>query len=118
MCVCVLALSVQFKAMFDGQDAHRMPLPERWEKCGLSNLQRMCLLRCLRPDKITLAVQDFVTHAMGERFIQPPPFDLAKCYADSNVASPLIFVLSTVRGSLLGARSPSNGSCVCVCVCV
>ncbi len=44
-----------------------------------------------------LFVQDFVIDAMGERFIQPPPFDLAKCYADSTVASPLIFVLSTVR---------------------
>ncbi len=42
-----------------------------------------------------IVLQDFVTEVMGTRFIQPPPFDLAKCYADSHVGSPLIFVLST-----------------------
>ncbi len=44
---------------------------------------------------LLLRAQDFVTDVMGVQFIQPPPFDLAKCYADSNVQSPLIFVLST-----------------------
>ena len=31
---------------------------------------------------------------LGDKFVQPPPFDLAKCYADSNNLSPLIFVLT------------------------
>jgi len=31
---------------------------------------------------------------MGERFIVAPTFDLSKCYRDSSVVSPLIFVLS------------------------
>ena len=32
---------------------------------------------------------------MGERFIVAPTFDLSKCYRDSSVVSPLIFVLSS-----------------------
>jgi dynein heavy chain len=31
---------------------------------------------------------------MGERFVTPPPFDIAGSYADSNCLSPLVFVLS------------------------
>lgn len=31
---------------------------------------------------------------MGERFIISPTFDLAKCYKDSTIQTPLIFVLS------------------------
>merc|ERR1711988_672118 len=35
-----------------------------------------------------------VKHEMGQRSIEPPPFDLRASYEDSNCASPLIFVLS------------------------
>ena len=31
---------------------------------------------------------------MGEKFIVAPTFDLSKCYRDSSVVTPLIFVLS------------------------
>lgn len=31
---------------------------------------------------------------MGEKFIVAPTFDLSKCYRDSSIVSPLIFVLS------------------------
>ncbi len=31
---------------------------------------------------------------LGQRFIEPPPFDLATCYRESAPATPLIFVLS------------------------
>jgi dynein heavy chain len=51
-------------------------------------------MRCLRPDKVTPAVNDFVEQTMGKRFVEPPPFDLPGSYLESTCATPLLFVLS------------------------
>ncbi len=52
------------------------------------------ILRTIRPDKLIPAVQTYVVSEVGEKFISPPPFDLAKIYGDSSSTSPLIFILS------------------------
>lgn len=54
----------------------------------------MIILKALRSDKIVPAVQNFITDKIGKQFIMNPSFDLSKCYKDSTVMTPLIFVLS------------------------
>lgn len=83
----------EWQDVFDSSDPHKRVFPAPFE--NLSSLERLCILRCLRRDKIELAMQDFICEFLDQRFIQPPPFDLRACYNDSTVVTPLIFVLSS-----------------------
>lgn len=94
--------AAKWKELYDAGNAHRFPYPERWENDRLTPFQRMLILRCIRPDRVTLAVQDFVINKMGQRFVNPPPFDLGACYNDSNALSPLIFILSPGSDPMAG----------------
>lgn len=84
--------------------------PGRWH-IELDNLQKLLILRCLRPDKVVPAVRHFVTnqvhsHAetlsdrantaaqMGPEFAEYPGFDLEGSYEDSSPTSPIVFILS------------------------
>lgn len=68
-------------------------LPSEWEsKCN--ELQRMILVRCLRPDRVIFSATTYVANALGRRFVEPPVLDLGETHADSTPLSPLIFVLS------------------------
>ena len=52
--------------------------------------------------QITPQVVFFVKTHLGEKFVDPPPFDLGKSYGDSNCCIPLIFVLSPGADPMAG----------------
>ncbi|XP_019944293.2 dynein axonemal heavy chain 12 [Paralichthys olivaceus] len=82
-----------FKPIYDSKEPCNTPLPAPW--CDrLNDLQKIIIVRCLRPDKIVPAVTKYVTGKLGKKFVQAPPFDLGKIYLDSNSTIPLVFVLS------------------------
>lgn len=82
-----------FQNIYDSAVADKEKLPGDWEE-KLKPFQKLCYLRCLRPDRIQTSVIDFVTHEMGQKFVEPPVFDIAISYEDATKMSPLIFVLS------------------------
>jgi len=84
--------TAQWKDVFDSPEPDKASFPEPYNE--LSLLQRLCLLRCLRRDKVMDAIQHFVIENQGVKYVEPPPFDLRACYEDSTVTTPLIFILS------------------------
>ncbi len=48
----------------------RESIPQKWME-KLDEFQRIIVLKCLRPDKITDAMQDYVAAKIGQRFIEP-----------------------------------------------
>ncbi|KAL3853467.1 hypothetical protein ACJMK2_017003 [Sinanodonta woodiana] len=83
----------KWKDYYNSKDPHLEDLPEPFHST-LNEMQKMVVLRCIRPDKVIPAITVFVQNKLGKKFVEPPPFDLAKSYNDSNSCAPLIFVLS------------------------
>ncbi|XP_078663939.1 dynein axonemal heavy chain 1-like [Branchiostoma floridae x Branchiostoma belcheri] len=83
-----------FKQIFDSIEPHRQDLPGSWNT-ELDTFQKMLVIKCLRSDMVTNAMQDYVAHMLGQRFIEPQTADLSVTYKDSSPTTPLIFVLST-----------------------
>ena len=61
--------------------------------------QRLCVLRCLRPDKLLLGVSGFVGQTLGAKYLEPPPFNLKAAFDDSRADIPLTFVLPVTNVS-------------------
>jgi len=83
-----------YKRIFDSSEPHREPLPGHWNDT-LDDLQKILVLRCLRADMVTNAMQDYVAKHMGNRFIEPQSSDLSQVFKESSPTTSLIFVLST-----------------------
>ena len=79
--------------MYDDLNPEKTPPPGIWGEI-LTPFQLLCILRCIRPDRLVPAITNFVASFRGEKYTEPPPFDLAATFKDSNNLTPLIFILS------------------------
>jgi dynein heavy chain len=84
----------EWRAIYDDSNPDSAEFPSLWNKRTSNLFHRLLMLRCIRPDKVVPAVRSYVAATMGQKFVEPPPFDLALSYNDSSVNQPLIFVLS------------------------
>lgn len=66
-------------------------LPGEFATAG--EIQSLCILRVLRPDRITFALRKFVSGFMGEEFVVQPPFSMRSVYDDSSASTPVLFLL-------------------------
>lgn len=86
--------SASWKVFFDSKTPQdNKAIPSAWLK-RLSVFQQLLLLRVFRPDKLVPAVLNFVAGELGQRFVDPPQFDLMASFGDSHCCVPLIFILT------------------------
>ena len=89
----VVANIDEWQKYFDDASPHKFALPGKWNE-SLGQFQKICVLKCFRPDKVSEAIQDYIVTEMGQQYIEPPPFDLPLSYKSATTTSPLVFVLS------------------------
>jgi dynein heavy chain, axonemal len=69
------------------------PLPLEWAE-KLSTFEKLILLKAFRPEKLLFAFQNYVIVEIGKFFVESPSVTMEVVYFDTDVKTPLIFVLS------------------------
>lgn len=67
----------EWRLWYTADRPEMIQVPGTWGD-KLDDMQRLCLLRAARPDRILFAAATFVANALGKPFVDPPPFDLAE----------------------------------------
>lgn len=60
---------------------------------GITNFQKLMLIKILRPDRISYALKAFLNTTMGPQYINQPAFKFKEVFDESNEQSPIFFVL-------------------------
>eukprot|EP00439_Symbiodinium_sp_Y106_P074245 s170_g14.t1 len=78
-----------WKKWYSGAEPERDALPGEWQE-RLDPLQKLIIVRCIRPDRVLPAVQVFVALKLDQKFVEPPPLDLEAIYDESSCYTPLL----------------------------
>ncbi|XP_073435796.1 dynein axonemal heavy chain 9 isoform X2 [Dendrobates tinctorius] len=82
----------RWKKFVESECPEKEKFPQEWK--NKSALQRLCMMRALRPDRMTYAVRDFVEAKLGSKYIVGRSLDFAASYEESGPSTPMFFILS------------------------
>eukprot|EP00002_Diphylleia_rotans_P022035 TRINITY_DN430_c0_g2_i1.p1 TRINITY_DN430_c0_g2~~TRINITY_DN430_c0_g2_i1.p1 ORF type:complete len:4080 (+),score=854.57 TRINITY_DN430_c0_g2_i1:199-12438(+) len=71
----------------------RETVPHHPQKSPFNAFQLLLLIRTLRPDRLTSAMQDYVALQLGRRYVDQDPLDMVAVYNESNAVTPIFFIL-------------------------
>uniref|UniRef100_A0A8C2YH93 Dynein axonemal heavy chain 9 n=1 Tax=Coturnix japonica TaxID=93934 RepID=A0A8C2YH93_COTJA len=82
----------RWKKFVESECPEKEKFPQEWK--NKSALQRLCIMRAIRPDRMTYAIRDFVEEKLGSKYVAGRPLDFAASFEESGPATPMFFILS------------------------
>ncbi|NXO09420.1 DYH9 protein, partial [Oriolus oriolus] len=82
----------RWKKFVESECPEKERFPQDWK--NKSALQRLCIMRALRPDRVPCALRDFVEEKLGSKYVVGRPLDFATTFEESGPATPMFFILS------------------------
>ncbi|MEE6466367.1 hypothetical protein FKM82_006924 [Ascaphus truei] len=82
----------RWKKLVESESPENERFPQEWK--NKTSLQKLIVLRALRPDRMTYAIRNFVEEKLGSKYVEDARPDLAKSYEETSQATPLFFILS------------------------
>uniref|UniRef100_A0A8D2LWB2 AAA+ ATPase domain-containing protein n=1 Tax=Varanus komodoensis TaxID=61221 RepID=A0A8D2LWB2_VARKO len=96
----------RWKKVVESECPEKEKFPQEWKT--KSSLQKLIMMRALRPDRMTYAVRNFVEEKLGTKYAEGHKTDFAKSFQESGPASPVVFILSPGVDPLKDVESLGN----------
>ncbi|XP_015241536.1 PREDICTED: dynein heavy chain 11, axonemal-like isoform X3 [Cyprinodon variegatus] len=82
----------RWKKLVESECPEKEKFPQEWK--GKSSLQKLIMMRALRPDRMTYALRNFVEEKLGVKYTEGRKSEFAKSFRESGPAFPVFFILS------------------------
>lgn len=82
----------RWKKFAESECPEKEKFPQEWK--NKTSLQKLCIMRALRPDRMTYAVRNFIEEKLGNKYVEGRQVEFAKSYEESGPATPVFFILS------------------------
>ncbi|XP_078011950.1 dynein axonemal heavy chain 17 isoform X1 [Phascolarctos cinereus] len=82
----------RWKKFVESEAPEKEIFPKEWK--NKTALQKLCMMRCMRPDRMTYAIKNFVEEKMGTKYVEGRSVEFSKSYEESSPSTPIFFILS------------------------
>ncbi|CAG7717651.1 unnamed protein product [Allacma fusca] len=82
----------KWKSVVDSECPERESFPGDWR--SRVGVPRLCIMRCLRPDRMMYAVSVFIEETLGSKYVKSTRLDFSQSYKETSRETPVFFILS------------------------
>ncbi|KAJ8415860.1 hypothetical protein AAFF_G00404170 [Aldrovandia affinis] len=82
----------RWRKLVESECPEKERFPQDWK--NKSSLQKLIVLRALRPDRMTYALRNYVEESLGPRYVDGTRVEFEKSFEESSPATPVFFILS------------------------
>ena len=82
----------RWKKFVECEAPEKEKFPQEWK--NKTSLQKLCMMRCFRPDRMTYAVTSFIEEKLHPKYVENRAVPFEKSYEESGPATPIFFILS------------------------
>lgn len=80
-----------WKRWYDFEKPEEMDLPKEYK--NLDAFKKILIMRVIRPDRVTIAMTQFIYDNLGSRYVDQDAFDMRSVFNESSPSTPIFFVL-------------------------
>ncbi|KAM7360514.1 dynein heavy chain at 93AB isoform 2-T2 [Cochliomyia hominivorax] len=84
--------SKRWKKLVESELPEKEKFPQEWK--NKTALQRLCMIRALRPDRMTYALADFIEEKLGSKYVENRAMEFSKSFEEASPSTPIFFILS------------------------